>query len=382
MLFHVVKHEQEVKSGMKNRYVILALALVLAAALVLGGCGGDKKPAAPAAPEKMKVAFVYIGPVGDAGWTYAHEQGRKYLMEKMPDIQSTIIESVPEGADSERVITQLAEQGHKVIFTTSFGYMDPTINVSKKYPNIVFMHCSGFKTAANVGTYFGRIEEARYLTGIAAGKATKSNVIGYVAAFPIPEVVRGINGFTLGVRSVNPNAKVKVIWTNTWYDPAKEKQAAVSLLDAGADVIAQHQDTPGPQQAAEEKGKFSIGYNTDMSKMAPKAVLTSAVWNWGPYYVKVVDSVKKGTWKSEQYWGHMSDGITDISPLGPMVQEDTKKQIADAKAKIMKNELNIFAGPLKDQTGAVKVPAGQALSDKDQLGWSWFVEGVDGTIPK
>jgi basic membrane protein A len=184
------------------------------------------------------------------------------------------------------------------------------------------------------------------------------------------------------VRSVNPNAKVKVIWTNTWYDPAKEKQAAISLLDAGADVIAQHQDTPGPQQAAEERGKFSVGYNTDMSKMAPKAVLTSAVWNWGPYYVKVIDAVKKGTWKNEQYWGAMSDGVTDIAPLGPMVKEDTKKQIEAAKAKIVKGELDIFAGPLKDQTGAVKVPAGQKLSDPDQLSWSWFVEGVDGTIPK
>ena len=195
--------------------------------------------------------------------------------------------------------------------------MDPTINVAKKYPNVIFMHCSGFKTAPNVGTYFGRIYQARYLSGIVAGKSTQSNVIGYVAAHPIPEVVRGINAFTLGVRSVNPDAKVKVIWTNTWYDPAKEKQAALSLLDAGADVIAQHQDTPGPQQAAEERGKLSIGYNTDMSKMAPKAVLTSAIWNWGPYYVNIVDSVKKGTWKSEQYWGSMKDNIVTLAPFGP-----------------------------------------------------------------
>lgn len=366
---------------MRNRYLILAVVLVLAASLALGGCGGgEKKPAA--APEKMKVAFVYVGPVGDAGWTYAHDQGRKYLMEKMPDVQTTIVESVPEGADSERVITQLAEQGHKVIFTTSFGYMDPTINVAKKYPNIVFVHCSGFKTAQNVGTYFGRIEQSRYLTGIAAGHATKSNVIGYVAAHPIPEVVRGINGFTLGVRSVNPNAKVKVIWTNTWYDPAKEKQAAISLLDAGADVIAMHQDTPGPMQAAEERGKFGVGYNTDMGKMAPKAVLTSAVWNWGPYYVKTIEAVKKGTWKSDQYWGGMNDGITDIAPFGPMVKDETKKLITDTKAKIVKGEMDIFAGPIKDQSGQVKVPAGQKLADKDQLSWNWFVEGVEGTVPK
>lgn len=364
---------------MKNRYLLLAVTALAAAALVLGGCGGEKKPQAT---EKTKVAFVYVGPVGDAGWSYSHDQGRKYLMEKMPDVQTTIIESVPEGADSERVITQLAEQGHKIIFTTSFGYMDPTINVAKKYPNIVFMHCSGFKTADNVGTYFGRIYQARYLSGIVAGKTTQSNIIGYVAAHPIPEVVRGINAFTQGVRSVNPNAKVKVVWTSTWYDPAKEKQAALSLLDAGADVIAQHQDTPGPQQAAEERGKFSVGYNTDMSKMAPKAVLTSAMWNWGPFYVKTIESVKNGTWKSGQYWGPMSDGIVTLAPYGPMVKDDTKKLVEEAKARIVKGEWDVFSGPVKDQSGQVRIPAGQKMSDKDMLAFDWFVEGVEGTIAK
>ena len=220
------------------------------------------------------------------------------------------------------------------------------------------------------------------MSGIAAGKQTTSNVIGYVAAFPIPEVVRGINAFTLGVRSVNPQAKVKVIWTNTWYDPAKEKQAAMSLLDAGADVIAQHQDTPGPMQAAEEKGKFGIGYNTDMSKMAPKAVLTSPIWNWGPYYVKVVEAVKNKTWKSEQYWGSMADNIVDLAPYGPMVKDDTKKLIEEAKKKIVAGQWDVFWGPVKDQSGAVKIAAGQKMSDADMLGFNWFVEGVDGTIPK
>jgi basic membrane protein A len=367
---------------MRKKHFVLVMVALLSLALLVSGCGGgDKKPAAPA-QDKMKVAFVYVGPVGDAGWTYAHDQARKYLMEKMPDVQTTIIESVPEGADSERVITQLAEQGHKVIFTTSFGYMDPTINVAKKYPNVVFMHCSGFKTAQNVGTYFGRIYQARYLSGIVAAKSTKSNVIGYVAAHPIPEVIRGINAFMLGVQSVNPQAKVKVVWTNTWYDPAKEKQAALSLLDAGADVIAQHQDTPGPQQAAEEKGKFSVGYNTDMSKMAPKAVLTSAVWNWGPYYVNVVDAVKKGTWKSEQYWGSMKDGVVGLAPYGPMVAEDTKKLVDTAKNKIVSGQWDVFTGPIKDQSGQVKVADGQKMSDADMLKFNWFVAGVEGTIPK
>ncbi len=332
--------------------------------------------------EKIKVAFVYNAPVGDGGWSYAHDQGRKYLESKMPGVQTVFVESVPEGADSERVITQLVEQGAKIVFTTSFGYMDSTLNVAKKYPNVTFVHCSGFKTAPNVGTYFGRIYQARYLSGIVAGKQTQSDVIGYVAAFPIPEVVRGINAFTLGVRSVNPKAKVKVIWTNTWYDPAKEKQAAMSLLDAGADVLAQHQNTPGPMLAAQEKGKFGIGYNSDMSKVAPKAVLTSPVWNWGPYYVKVVESVRDKNWKNEQYWGSMKDNVVDLAPFGPMVSEDAKKLVADAKKKIVDGSWDVFWGPVKDQSGAVKIAAGQKMSDADLLGFNWFVEGVEGTISK
>ncbi|EGO65861.1 BMP family ABC transporter substrate-binding protein [Acetonema longum] len=365
---------------MKRRFWCAALIAVLMVTLALSGCG--QKQATPAPENKFKVAFVYVGPVGDTGWTYSHDEARKYLISKIPDVQTTIVESVPEGADAERVITQLAEQGNKLIFTTSFGYMDPTINVAKKYPDIVFMHCSGYKTAANVGTYFGRIYQARYLSGIAAGKTTKSNQIGYVAAFPIPEVVRGINAFTQGVRSVNPDAKVKVIWTNTWYDPAKEKQAGKTLLDAGADVIAQHQDTPGPQQAAEEAGKYGVGYNTDMSKLAPKAVLTSVVWNWGPYYVKIVESVKNKTWKSEQYWGPMSDGVIALAPFGPMVNDETKQLVDDAQKVIISGRWDVFTGPIKDQSGKVKVPAGQRMSDADMLSFDWFVEGVEGTLGK
>lgn len=372
----------------KRRSTFFAVMLV-SLMLILAGCGGSKTASAPKSPadspaseEKIKVAFVYIGPVGDAGWTTSHDNGRKYLVEKMPNVETTIVENVPEGADSERVITQLAEKGNKIIFTTSFGYMDPTINVAAKYPEVIFMHNSGFKTAKNVGTYFGRIYQARYLSGIVAGKTTKSNTIGYVAAHPIPEVIRGINAFTLGVQSVNPNAKVKVIWTNTWYDPAAEKEAANTLLAAGADVIAQHQDTPGPMQAAEQQGKFGIGYNTDMSKMAPKAVLTSAIWNWGPYYVKTVEAVKNGTWTNEQYWGGLSDGIVDLAPFGPMVNDETKSLVKEAKTKILSNQWDVFTGPIKDQTGAAKVAEGQKMTDAEMLSFDWFVAGVDGTIPK
>jgi basic membrane protein A len=372
---------------LKRKWALL-LVLALALALVAAGCGGgdqkegNKTATEPPKEEKMKVAFMYVGPVGDGGYTYAHDQGRKYLVEKMPDVETSIVESVPEGADSERVLTQLAEQGNKVIFATSFGYMDPTINVAKKYPNVVFMHCSGYKTADNAGTYFGRMYQARYLTGIVAGKATTSNKIGYVAAMPIPEVIRGINAFTQGVRSVNPEATVTVVWTNSWYDPAAEKDAGKSLLDANCDVISQHIDGPAPQQAAEEKGKFGIGYDSDMSKVAPKAVLTSAVWNWGPFYVQTVEAVKNGTWKSSQYWGPMSDGIVELAPYGPMVPEETKQAVEAAKKKIFSGEWDVFTGPIKDQQGVVKVPDGQRMSDNDMLNFEWFVQGVEGKIVK
>lgn len=368
-----------------KKYALLA-AVVLTLALVVTGCAGKKEEPAKdqakaPAEEKLKVAFIYVGPVGDAGWTYAHNEGRKYLEQQLPYVETSYVESVKEGPDAERILTELAEKGNKVIFATSFGYMDYVEKVAKKYPDVMFLHCSGFKTAENVGTYFGRIYQGRYLSGIVAGKTTKSNTLGYVAAFPIPEVVRGINAFTLGVRSVNPNAKVKVVWTNTWYDPAGEKEAAKSLLDAGADVIAQHQDTPAPQQAAEERGKFSVSYNSDMSKFAPKAVLTGPVWNWGPYYVKTVEAVKNKTWKSEQYWGPMSEGIVDLAPYGPMVSEDVKKLVEAKKKEILDGKWDVFYGPVKDQAGKERVPAGKDLPDKDKLSFDWFVEGVDGAIP-
>ncbi|WP_161954967.1 BMP family ABC transporter substrate-binding protein [Moorella sp. Hama-1] len=372
--------------------VILLLALVVAAAGV--GCGGGEKAATDnksgdkAASggqdqnQKMKVAFVYVGPVGDAGWSWEHDQGRKYLEQKLPWVETSYMENVPEGADVERVLTELAEKGNKIIFATSFGYMDYVINVAKKYPNVIFMHCSGYKTADNVGTYFGAMEEARYLSGMVAGKMTKKNVLGFVAAHPIPEVVRGINAFTLGARSVNPNVKVKVVWTNTWYDPAAEKQAALSLLDSGCDVIAQHQDTPGPQQAAQEKGAYGIGYDSDMSQFAPNATLTSPIWNWGPYYVKTVEAVKNGTWKPDQYYGTLKDGIIGLSPFNKMVPQDVRDLVEKKKQEIIDGKFFVFQGPIKDQSGKVRVQEGQKMSMDEILGFNWFVEGVEGEIPK
>ena len=371
-----------------------ALAVTLLAALLLAGCGGggdrdkDTQPA-NGDEQKFKVAFVYITSAGDAGWTYAHDQGRLYLQEQLSWADAgAFIENVPENpSDAERVITQLVEEGNNVIFTTSFGYMDPTLNVAAKYPDVTFMHCSGYKTADNVGAYFGRMYQARYLSGLVAGGATESNIIGYVAAYPIPEVIRGINAFTVGVRKVNPDAIVKVVWTNSWFDPTAEKQSAKALLDDGADVIAQHMDSPAPQQAAEEVGKLGIGYNSDMREQAPGAVMTSPVWNWGPYYVETVKAIKEGTFDSTPtagtltYWGGLKEGLVALSDYGPMVPDETKQLVEQEKQRIISGQWDVFHGPVKDQDGAIKVPDGQKMSDSDMLNMDWFVEGVEGTIP-
>ncbi len=333
---------------------------------------------------KLKVAFVYIAPIGDSGWTYEHNQGRLYLEEQVSDLETSYVESVPEGVDSVKVIRDFAQKGYDVIITTSYGYMNPTIEVAREFPNVIFLHCSGNKTAENVGTYFGRIEEPRYLSGLVAGKMTRSNLLGYVAAFPNPEVIRGINAFTLGVRAVNPEAEVRVVWTNTWNDSTKERQAAGGLIDVGCDVIAQHQDTTGPQQAAEARGVYGVGYNSDMSRFAPHAVLTSPVWKWGIYYVEAIKRIKAGTWESEQYWGGMKDGIVDLTPMASFVPEDVQNLVFEKRDQILKGTfdiLSIFSGPLKDQKGEVKVPEGAKMTGEEILNMNWFVEGVLGEIP-
>lgn len=364
---------------MKHATSVVRLLVAVAAAFCLTLAASAS---AAAQNQPVKVAFIYVGPVGDAGWSFAHDQGRKYLEKNLPGVKTAYVESVPEGADAERVLTQFARDGYKVIFATSFGYMDAVLNVAKRFPDVRFEHCSGFKTAPNASTYFGRIYEARYLSGIVSGRMTKSNLIGYVAAHPIPEVIRGINAFTMGVRSVNPKAKVRVVWTNTWYNPASEKEAAKALLDAGCDVIAQHQDTPGPMQAAEERGKYGISYNSPMMQFAPKAVLTGPVWNWGPYYVKRVKAAMDGTWKTGQYWGPMADGIVDLAPFNKAVPADVVKLVSAKKRDIVRGKLHPFAGPVKDNTGKGIVPAGKTLSDAEMLSFNWFVEGVEGTLPK
>jgi basic membrane protein A len=336
--------------------------------------------------EKLKVGFVYVGPVSDDGWTYEHEQGRQAVAAAFPDtVETAYQENVPENAaDAERVIRDFAQKGFKLIFTTSFGYMEPTINVAKDFPDTIFIHISGYMTAENVGTGFAKIEEPRYVSGIVAGKMTKANKLGYVAAFPTPEVIRGINAFTLGVRSVNPEATVSVVWVNSWFDPVKERAAAESLLDNGADVTAQHEDSPATLQAAAARGLYGVGYDSDMSKTVPEAALTSPVFIWAPYYIATVQSVLDGTWTTNQYWGGWVDGVVDLAPYGAMVPDDVKALADESAAKFKSGEqtiFTIFTGPLNDQDGTEKVAAGTAMTGEELLSMSWFVEGVEGEIP-
>ncbi len=345
--------------------------LVAAAVLGVGLCFSQ------AMAKEMNVGFVYVSPIGDAGWSYAHDMGRQAL-EEMDGVTTSYVEAVAEGPDSERVMLNMARKGYDVIFATSFGYMDPMLKVAKQFPETIFMHCSGFKTADNMGNYFGRMYQARYLSGMVAGAMTKSNTIGYVAAFPIPEVIRGINAFTLGAQAMNPDVTVRVVWTKTWYDPATEKEAAKSLLDVGADVIAQHQDSPGPQEAAEEKGVYSIGYNSDMSQFAPKAHLTAPIWDWGPFYIETIKQVQDGTWKAGSSWPGLADGIVDLSPMSDMVPTEVQDKVMAKKSAIIAGE-KVFTGPIKDQKGMEKVAAGSSMSDEDMLGMTWFVQGVIGT---
>lgn len=354
----------------------LAAALVGGALVAFAGAGG-------AGADELKIGFVYVSPVGDAGWTFQHDQGRKEMEQALAGkVKTSFVESVPEGADAERVIRQFAADGYKLVFTTSFGYMNPTIKVAKQFPNVIFEHATGYKSAKNVGTYVARFYEGRYLTGVVAGLMTKSNKIGYVAAFPIPEVVRGIDAFTRGLRSVNPKATVSVVWTSSWYDPGKEREAAETLIAQGADILTHHTDSTAVVQTAEDRGVYAIGYHSDMSKYGPKAHLTAATHLWGGYYTKIAQAVLDGTWKSENIWGGIAQGMIKLAPFGPAVPAAVRQKVTALEDQIRKGALHPFAGPVKDQSGKVMIPQGQTMSDEQLLSMDWYVEGVVGKLPK
>ncbi|MES2935931.1 MAG: BMP family ABC transporter substrate-binding protein [Pseudomonadota bacterium] len=364
-------------------------AVALASLLALFGCkkAEEAKPAS-AAPstttaEPLKVAFVYIGPVGDAGWTFAHNEGRKAVEAQYgAKVKTTFVENVPEGADAERVFRDLATQGNQLIFGTTFGYMEPMLKVAKDFPNIKFEHATGYKTAANMAIYDSRTYEGAYVAGVIAGKMTKSNKLGVVGSIPIPEVIRNINAFTLGAQSVNPAATTRVVWINKWFDPGKERDGALALIGLGVDVLIQNTDSPATLQAAEEKGVLAFGWDSDMSKFGPKAHLGSAAINWAPYYNKIVGDVLAGSWKSGETWNGVKEGAINIVSPNATLPADVKTLLDEKIAAIKEGKLHPFTGPIVNQEGKEVVAAGKIIEEKDLKSLNYYVKGVEGSIPK
>ncbi len=331
----------------------------------------------------LKIGFIFVGPINDNGWTQAQYDGGVVAIQKAfgDQVQIKYIENVPEGAASLNVLRSLASQGYKLIYATSFGYMDQVIQAAKEFPNTIFEMCSGYATSTNLGEYFGAMEQARYLSGLVAGAMTKTNKIGFVAAYPTPEVVRGIDAFTLGVRSVNPKATVQVVWTYTWYDPPTEKEAALSLINSGCDVLAQHQDSPAAVQAAQQKGIYAIGYDSpNMGQFGPNAYLTAPIWNWAAFYVPNVQSVLNGTWKTSFYYGNMADGLVQLAPMSNLVPAQVQKLVNAMENEIKSGNFNPFEGPIYDQSGKLMIPAGKSATLDQLLSIQWFVQGVIGKI--
>lgn len=327
--------------------------------------------------ELPKVAFVYIGVPGDGGWTFEHDKGR-IAVEEAFGIKATVIENVPEGPDAERVFEELA-QDHDLIFGTSFGYMDPMYNAAQKYPDVKFMHATGYKTLPNLATYQGKGYEPGYLAGLAAGMLTENNKIGYVGAFPIPEVIYTINAFTLAAQSVNPEAEVSVVWSNTWFDPATERQAAVTLLDQRVDVLANYQDSPAGIQAAAERGVWGMGNDSDMNRFAPDTYVTNPVLNWGPYYVDVVQSVIDGTWETHSYYGGLKEEMVGLAPYGKNVPAGVQEAVEAKKKEMLDGTFDVFTGPIYDQNGELRLAEGETMAQEQILIMDYFVKGVKGS---
>jgi basic membrane protein A len=356
-----------------RKFCVAVAAAGLATAAVIG---------AASAADKLKVGFIYLGPIGDFGWTYQHEAARAEMVKALGDkVETSFLENVNEGPDAERSIEQLARTGHQLIFTTSFGYMDSTVKVAKKYPKIKFEHATGFKRAENLSTYSGRFYEGRYIQGVIAAKMSKKGVLGYVGSFPIPEVVSGINATMLGAQSVNPNIKVKIIWVNSWFDPGKEADAAKALVDQGADILMQHTDSPAAMQIADQRSIFAFGQDSDMIKFGPKSQLTSIVDNWAPYYEKRANDVIAGTWKSGDVWGGLKSKLVVMAPYTNM-PDDVKKLAVDTEAAITNGTLQPFKCPVVAQDGkAVECKGGTHLDDGQILSMNFYVKGVDDKLP-
>ena len=354
------------------------IRFLASAALALGLAG------AAMAQDKTKVGFIYVGPIGDGGWTYEHDQGRLAVEEHFGDKVETVYqESVPEGADAERAITQMALRGADLIFTTSFGFMDPTVNVAAKFPDVKFEHATGYKTAPNVSTYSARFYEGRAIQGHIAGKMTKSNIIGYVASYPIPEVIRGINAAFIHARKVNPDVQFKIIWAFTWYDPSKEADAATALIDQGADVILQHTDSTAPQAVAQERGDVvTFGQASDMGQYAPFPRVSSIIDDWAPYYIARTQAVMDGTWESKETWDGIGPGMVAIGEITDAVPADVKAEALAMKEAIAKGDYHPFTGPLKKQDGSDWLAEGEVADDGTLLGMNFYVEGLEGEIPQ
>jgi len=379
-------------TDLQKRSLLKIAALTAVAGATLVGCGKKEEAAAPAPapaasapaakPEPLKIAFAYVGPVGDGGWTFAHDSARKALEKEFGDkIVTSFVENVPESADAERVIRDMATQGNKLIFGTTFGYMETMLKVAPDFKDVKFEHGTGYKTADNMRTYDSRTYEGAYMAGVIAGKMTKSNNLGVVASVPIPEVIRNINSFTLGAQSSNPKVKTKVVWVNEWFNPPKETEAATSLINGGADVLFQNTDSPAVLKTAQDKGKRAFGWDSDMTAYGPKAHLASAVINWGPYYIKATKDVLEGKWATGQSWWGVKEGAIDIVSIAEDVPAETKAKVDEVKAGLKDGSFAIWKGPIVDNTGKEQLKKDEVADDKFLGGLNFYVKGVEGKIP-
>jgi basic membrane protein A len=364
-------------------YKNLAATLVAACFFLTGAQAQTSAQTSNPSNEPVKAGFVYVSPITEAGWTKQHDEGRKAVEKALGNkVKTTFVADVAEGADAERVIRDLAQQGHQIIFTPSFGYMEPTLKVAKDFPNVKFESVTGYKTAANVAASNARYYEGRYLAGIAAGRMTQSNVAGYVAGFPIPEVLQGINAFTLGMRSVNPKAVVKVVWLNAWFDPPREREAAMALFNQDVDVIAFHTGSTAVMAAAQERGKMAVAYHSDMRMVGPDAQIIAVTHQWGDYYTRRVKAVMDGRWTSGTVWGGVKDGMVRVGDFGPKVHKKVQDEVLAQQKKMGAGQLHPFTGPITDNEGRNVLPAGQQLSDEQILSMNFLVAGVVGKVSR